>query len=385
MNAPAKALSLWPRLVPADASLRPTRAEVDLDAVAHNLGVVRDTVRGRRILAVVKADAYGHGVIPVASRLEAEGVDGFGVALAEEGLELREAGITGQIVVLNGVYGGAHGAVLAAGLTPVVYDLADVDALRRAAGGRPFGVHVKVDTGMSRLGVPVDRLRGFLERLARMGAVRVEGVMTHLASAEDDDAFTAEQLRRFEAARATFTAFGHRPRIVHAANTAASFRHPEAHYDMVRPGLALFGYAPTEGSRVDLRPALRLRTEVIALRDLPPGAAVGYGGTFRAEGPTRIATLPVGYGDGLMRTVSNRGHVLVRGRRCPVVGTVSMDLTTVDVSGVPGVAVGDEVVLLGRQGEERIGADELARNAGTLPYEVLTNISRRVPRFPTRG
>jgi alanine racemase len=384
MTAPAKTLSLWPRLLPADDSLRPTRAEVDLDAVAHNLATVRRVVRGRRVLAVVKADAYGHGVVPVARRLQAEGVDGFGVALAEEGLELREAGITSEILVLNGVYGGAHGAVLAAGLTPVVYDLADVDAFRRVAAGRPFGVHVKIDTGMSRLGVPVDRLPAFLEGLGRMGPVRVDGVMTHLASAESDEAFTHAQLARFEEARAAFAAHGHRPRVVHAANTAAAFHHPRAHYDMVRPGLALFGYAPAGGADVDLVPALRLRTEVIALRDLPVGATVGYGGTFRAERPTRVATLPVGYGDGLMRAVSNRGFVLLRGRPCPMVGTVSMDLTTVDVTHVPEAAVGDEVVLLGRQGGARIGADDLARHAGTLPYEILTNISRRVPRF-TKG
>jgi alanine racemase len=384
MIAPAKTLSLWPRLLPADDSLRPTRAEVDLDAVAHNLATVRRVVRGRRVLAVVKADAYGHGVVPVARRLQAEGVDGFGVALAEEGLELREAGITSEILVLNGVYGGAHGAVLAAGLTPVVYDLADVDAFRRVAAGRPFGVHVKIDTGMSRLGVPVDRLPAFLDGLGRMGPVRVDGVMTHLASAESDEAFTHAQLARFDEARAAFAAQGHRPQVVHAANTAAAFHHPRAHYDMVRPGLALFGYAPAGGADVDLVPALRLRTEVIALRDLPSGATVGYGGTFRTERPTRIATLPVGYGDGLMRAVSNRGFVLLRGRPCPVVGTVSMDLTTVDVTHLPEAAVGDEVVLLGRQGDARIGADDLARHAGTLPYEILTNISRRVPRF-TKG
>jgi alanine racemase len=381
MTAPAKTVSLWPRLVPADDSLRPTRAEVDLGAVAHNLRTVRRVAAGARVLAVVKADAYGHGVLPVATRLEAEGVDGFGVALAEEGLELREAGITAEILVLNGVYGGAHGAVLAAGLTPVVYDLRDVAAFLKAAGGRPFAVHVKVDTGMARLGVPVEGLGDFLERLSRMGPVRVEGAMTHLASAEADDAFTAEQLRRFEGALRTFASRGHHPRVVHAANSAATFRHPGARHDLVRPGLALFGHLPVDGVEADLRPALRLRTEVIALRDLPVGAPVGYGGTFRAPRPTRIATLPVGYGDGLMRSVSNRGCVLVGGRRCPVVGTVSMDLTTVDVTDVPGVAVGDEVVLLGRQGDARIGADEVARHAGTVPYEVLTNISRRVPRF----
>jgi alanine racemase len=381
MSAAAKTLSLWPRLVPADASLRPTRAEVDLGALAHNLGVVRAAAAGAHVLAVVKADAYGHGVARVAARLEAEGVDGFGVALAEEGLELREAGITARIVVLNGVYGGAHGAVLAAQLTPVVYDLADVDAFRRVAGGRPFGVHLKVDTGMSRLGVPVAELPRFLEGLEDMGSVRVEGLMTHLASAESDPETTELQLARFHEALALVRAHGHRPTMLHAANSAGTFLHPGARFDAVRPGLSLYGYGPVPGVGGELIPAMRLRTEIIALRDLMPGDAVGYGGTFRAERPTRIATLPVGYGDGLMRAISNRGAVLVRGCRCPVVGTVSMDLTTVDVTAVPGAAVGDEVVLLGSQGDEHIGAGEIARHAGTLAYEVLTSISRRVPRF----
>ncbi|MFW6051511.1 MAG: alanine racemase [Myxococcota bacterium] len=381
MTAPAESVSAWPRLASASGSLRPTRAEVDLGAVAHNLCTVRRAAGRSRVLAVVKADAYGHGMVPVAARLQREGVDGFGVALAEEGLELREAGISADILVLNGVYGGAHAAVLEAGLSPVVYDLSDVDAFRRVARGRPFGVHLKVDTGMSRLGVPLDRLEGFLDRLARMGPVRVEGVMTHLSSADADDEVTDLQLRRFGAALEQVAARGHRPRLVHAANSAATFRRPDARFEMVRPGIALFGHPPAPDVQADLKPAMRLRTEVIALRDLPPGAQIGYNGTFRVARPTRLATLPVGYGDGLFRGLSNRGAVLVRGRRCPIVGAVSMDLTTVDVTDAPGAAVGDEVVLLGAQGTQQITAGEIAGWAGTIPYEVLTNVSRRVPRF----
>lgn len=381
MTAPAEKHASWPRLASASGTLRPTRAEVDLAAVGHNLRTVRRAAGRARVLAVVKADAYGHGVAPVAAHLQAQGVDGFGVALAEEGLELRSAGIHAEILVLNGVYGGAHGAVLEAGLTPVVYDLADVDAFRRAARGRPYAVHVKVDTGMSRLGVPHDRLDAFLERLDRMGPVRVEGVMTHLAAADSDDDFTALQLDRFEGALRHMAARGHRPRYVHAANSAATFRHPGARFEMVRPGLALFGYRPAPDVEADLSPAMRLRTEVIALRDLSVGSPVGYNGTFRASRPTRLATVPVGYGDGLLRALSNRGEVLVRGRRCPIVGAVSMDLTVIDVTDVGGVSVADEVVLLGSQGRDRITAEEIAGWAGTIPYEVLTNVSRRVPRF----
>ncbi|MFW5920555.1 MAG: alanine racemase [Polyangiales bacterium] len=381
MSSPAKTIAFRPRLQGADECLRPTRAEVDLSAVAHNYHVVRDAAGGARVLAVIKADAYGHGVVPVAGRLQAEGAGGFGVALAEEALELREAGITSEIVVLNGVYGGAQSAVLDAGLTPVVYDLAEVHAFHRAARGRPFAVHVKVDTGMARLGVQVDVLERFLADLAGYRNVRVDGVMTHLACADSDDDFTAEQLLRFERALAMFRDAGHRPRVVHAANSAATFRHPRARFDMVRPGLALFGYPGAPDVDADLRPAMQLRTEIISLRELPEGATVGYHGSYRVDRPSRIATVPVGYGDGLMRAHSNRGSVLVGGRRCPIVGAVSMDLTAVDVTDVPGAALGDEVVLLGAQGPARIGAGELARAAGTIPYEVLTNVSRRVPRF----
>lgn len=381
MAAPPETISLRPRILPPEASLRPTRAEVDLGAIAHNLRVLRQIAGSARVLAVVKADAYGHGVVPVTARLQAEGVDGFGVALAEEGIELRDAGITAEILVLNGVYGGAHADVLHHGLTPVVYDLGEVEAFERAAGGRPFAVHLKVDTGMARLGVPVDELPAFLDRLSRHRRVRIEGLMTHLASADADDEFTREQLARFARAEALLVERGHRPRVVHAANSAGAFRHAAARFDLIRPGLALFGYRPADDVRADLRPALRLRTEIIAIRELPSGAPVGYNARFRTTRRTRIATLPVGYGDGLFRAATNRGEVLVRGQRAPMVGAVSMDLTTIDVTDVPDVALHDEAILLGTQDGQVLGADDLARASGTIPYEVLTNISRRVPRF----
>jgi alanine racemase len=385
MLPPERTLTLRPRVTTAQESLRPTRAEIDLDALVHNLGVVRAEAGHARVLAVVKADAYGHGVVPVVARLAAEGVAAFGVALAEEGLELREAGIDAPILVLNGVYAGAHREVLEAGLTPVVFDLDTVHAFARAAGGAPFGFHLEIDTGIARLGVPAASLTTFLDGLADVPGARIDGLLTHFASADGDDDFTREQLRLFAAARAALAARGHAPRVVHAANSAGLFRHGEARFDMVRPGIALFGVrawpARAGHEALALRPTMRLRTEVIALRELPPGATVGYGGTFRASRPTRIATVPVGYGDGLLRALSNRGEMLVHGARVPIVGNVSMDLTTLDVTGVPGVAVGDEVVILGTQNEGVIAAEDIARAAGTIPYEVLTNVSRRVPRF----
>ena len=385
MLPPERTLTLRPRVTTAEDSLRPTRAEIDLDALVHNLGVVRGEAAGARVLAVVKADAYGHGVVPVVTRLAEEGVAAFGVALAEEGLELREAGIDAPILVLNGVYAGAHREVLESGLTPVVFDLDTVHAFSRVAREGAFGFHLEVDTGIARLGVPVAALAEFLDGLAQVPHARIDGLMTHFASADGDDAFTSEQLRLFAEARALLAARGHSPRIVHAANSAALFRHGEARFDMVRPGIALFGVrawpARVPSPAVALRPTMRLRTEVIALREIAPGATVGYSGTFRAARPTRIATVPVGYGDGLLRALSNRGEMLVSGARVPIVGNVSMDLTTLDVTDVPAVTIGDEVVLLGTQGSETIGAEDLARAAGTIPYEVLTNVSRRVPRF----
>ncbi|RLB48953.1 MAG: alanine racemase, partial [Deltaproteobacteria bacterium] len=346
-----------------------------------NFGVIRGVAAPARVLAVVKADGYGHGAVPLARRLASERAAGFGVALAGEGIELREAGIGGEIVVLNGVYGGAHGAVLAAGLTPVVYDLGEVEAFARVGADGAFAMHLKLDTGMSRLGVPHHSVDDFLDGLERYPGAQIEGVMTHLAAADTDPEFTREQLRRFDRSLERIRGRGHRPQTVHIANSAGAFLFPEARRDLVRTGIALYGYAPGGALADDLRPAMRWRTEIIALRDLAAGATVGYDRTFRVTGPLRLATVPVGYGDGLIRRLGNRGSMLVAGVRCPIVGRVSMDLTTLDVTAVPGAQLGDEAVILGAQGAEAIDAEEVAAAADTISYEVLTNVSRRVPRL----
>lgn len=366
----------------ADDALRPTRAEIDLDALAHNLRVVRERARGAKVLAVVKADAYGHGVGPVAHRLEQEGVDGFGVALAEEGIELREAGIDARILVLNGVHAGAHREVVEAGLTPIIYDIAEAKAFSRVASRGPVGVHLEIDTGMARLGVQPHKLNEFLDAFEKLEGVRIDGVMTHFSSADElDSDTTKQQLAIFAETRAVIQRRGHKVKLVHAANSAGLFAHDESHFDMVRPGIALFGIEPSRGASSELRPTMRLRTEVIAMRELPTGAPVGYSKAYRTTRPTTVATVPMGYGDGLLRSASNKGTMLVHGVACPIVGNVSMDLTTLDVTDVPGVAIGDEVVVLGEQNGGVAKAEDLARAAGTIPYEVLTNVSRRVPRF----
>jgi alanine racemase len=391
VKRPEHTLTFRSRIQLADESMRPTRAEIDLEAIAHNLSVVRSFAAPARVLAVVKADAYGHGVVPVALRLEDEGVDGFGVALAEEGLELREAGVRASILVLNGVYGRAHADVLEAGLTPVVYDLGQVEAFDTAVSDRPYRVHLKIDTGMARLGVEARELDRFLAGLARFPRCVISGLMTHLASADTDPESTDAQLKLFDEARAKVFAAGHRPGTLHAANTAATLAHPAARFDMVRPGGALFGIGMGVPQAAELRPAMKIRSEVIALRELPEGSRVGYDGTFLTTRTTRIATVPLGYGDGLSRQLGNRGGMLIRGARCPIAGRVSMDLTMLDVTDLPACAIGDEVVVLGAQssptgGEARITADDLARESGTIAYDVLIAVSRRVPRvYPDPG
>ncbi len=374
-----------PRAQSAEASLRPTRAEVLLDNVAHNLGVVRQAAAGRKVLAVVKADGYGHGVVPIARRLQAEGVDGFGVALAEEGIELREAGIDRAILVLNGINGGAHREIIARGLTPVLYEISEAAAFEAVANGRPIDVHLKVDTGMGRLGVPTSLLPEFLRELRRFPSIRIAGLMTHLSTADDDRAYVAEQLQAFKYAEGLVRRFGHEPAVKHAANSAAVFRHPETLFDWVRPGISLYGYPGTDSVDVPLKPAMRWRTEVLRIRALHPGESAGYGRSFRAVRETRLATVPIGYGDGLLRSASNRGHVLIRGVRCAIVGNVAMDLTTVEVTDVAGVSIGDEALLLGEQEGATLDARDLAAAARTIPYEVLTNVSRRVPRVYLGG
>ncbi len=348
--------------------IRTTRAEIDLGALVRNLHSVKELIGDDvGVLAVVKADAYGHGAIPVARALERAGVLGLAVSLAEEGIELRRAAVGGLILVMGGAYAAAHREILSYGLTPVVSDVADVDAFAKAARalGTRASIHVKIDTGMSRLGLRPAAVDAFLSAAAGYPDVDIVGVCTHLASADSDPAFTREQLARFDAARRAFP-----PGImVHAANSAATAELPASRYDAVRPGILLY------------RDVMRLVTAVSQVRDVAAGDPVSYGGLWRAPGPRRIATLPVGYADGYPRRLTGSGEVLVHGRRCPVVGAVCMDMTMIDVTDVPGVAVGDEAVLLGADGRERITARELADRAGLIEYEITCGVSKRVPRF----
>ncbi len=381
------------------SDVRPTRAEIDLGAIAHNARVVREVVGEGRdvppaVYGVVKADGYGHGATAVARAMESAGVEGLCVALVEEGIALREAGVKLPVLVMSGLYGplGMDEAVRA-NLTPVLYDERVVERAIAWRGDAPVDVHLKVDTGMARLGVTSESLPRVAAKLAEAKHLRVAAVMTHFADADcDDDAFTFEQLRRFELARTVLRAHGLHPPMAHAAASAASFRVPSSRYDLVRAGIALYGVAPFPNTAPGLLPAMRLRTEVIALREIDRGAPVGYAGRWKAPRRSTIATIPIGYADGFFRRLSSDAEVLIRGARAPVVGNVSMDLCSVDVTDLAkrhGVSVGDEVVLLGTQrgpaGFGSIRAEEIATRVGTIPYEVLTAVSRRVPRLYVNG
>jgi alanine racemase len=365
--------------------VRPTTAVVDLQALRRNFDVVRSRLApDAGVLAAVKGDAYGHGAVACARALEAAGCHWFGVALVEEGKELRAAGIEHPILCLGGTGPAGAEEAIRHRLTPLVSDLEEAERIDRAAGDRkePYGIHIKVDTGMGRLGVALPHWEHFLDRLAGLRWVRVDGICSHLAESEElDPVFTEEQGRRFlEAVRAARQR-GFRPALLHLANSGAILQHPRFHFDLVRPGLLLYGYDPRGPSDVALEPVLSLKTQVLLVRDLPEGVGVSYGRRWVTPGASRIATLPVGYADGYPRSLSDKAEVLIHGHRAPVRGAVCMDLVMIDVTNVPAtVEVGDEVVLLGAQGEQRITAWDLAGWAGTIPYEILAGISARVPR-----
>jgi alanine racemase len=356
---------------------------VELGAIRENSTRLKAAVSPASVLAIVKADGYGHGAVSVARALEPDGVAGFGVATVEEAIELRDASIRAPILVLGGVYGGAHAEVVARGLEAVVFEAAEIerfaDAARRV--GRKALLHVKVDTGMARLGAPPTALADLLDRAARRPEVQVRGLATHFSCADDDDpTYTRTQIERFSACLAAAEAAGARPPLVHAANSAAALRYPECRHDAVRLGLLLYGALPSSGvPDPGLRPALSLRTRVASVRTLSPGEAVGYGALWRASRPSLIATLPVGYADGYSRRLGGRAEVILRGRRAGVVGAVAMDMIRVDATD-GGAAIGDEATLLGEASGQRIRVEDMARWADTIPYEILCALGRRLPR-----
>ena len=383
---------------------RPTWAEVSLPALVHNFSVLRNYVAPHAtVCAVVKCDAYGHGAVECAQALERAGAEWFGVTSADEGIELRRAGIAGRILLMSGMWRGEAEVIVENSLTPAVWNGEQIVELNVAAekvGKKDFPVHIEVDTGMARQGIQLQKLPSLLEAARKAKLLCLEGLHSHLASAEVVDAQDVKtQFAAYQRALEQLAAAGIHPACLHLANSAAIVAYQaswqrqdqkgKALKVLVRPGISLYGYSlpfvnATGGTsktpELPLKPVLSWKTRIIDIREVGTGQRVGYNGAYVTISPARIATLAVGYGDGLNRQLSSRGNVLVRGELVPIVGKISMDVTTIDVTGVPGAQIGDEAVLLGQQGERTLTAWDIARMIDTIPYEVLCNISKRVPR-----
>lgn len=360
----------------------PNEVVVDLGAIRHNfLEIKRLAGPDTRIISVVKADAYGHGMIPVSRTLEAAGTDGLGVFDLEEGIGLRNAGSRVPILIMMGVLADEVPAVVDYGLTPALFRLDIAEAISRVSAekGKVTPVHIKIDTGMTRLGIALGEFAGFLEKLRQLGGIRLEGIFSHLAVADvPDEPFTDLQIRRLMESIGESGLSADLGRETHIANSAALLQKKGLGFGTARPGILLYGSPPAEGwpAAALFRPAMTFRSRVVQVRVVPPDTSVSYGRSYVTQGSRTIATIPVGYDDGYSRLLSNRGEVLVRRRRAPVVGRVCMNLTMIDVTGVEGVEAGDEVILMGAQGDERITAEEIAARTGTISYEVYCSIGK---------
>jgi alanine racemase len=366
---------------------RPTFCVIDLDALRSNFREIRQRVGPAvKVLAMIKANAYGHGAPVVAQALAAEGCDAVGVATLEEGVELRQAGIRASILILAGVYPEQVDEFLHNTLTPVVHELETLRRLDAALQDRrtTLKFHLEVDTGMGRIGFLAAEIDSWLPELSKLKSLKLEGIFSHFSEAESrNEQYTETQLKNFLRVVDRLRHMGLLPPHVHMAKSAALITVPASHLAIVRPGLILYGIYPSPdmANEITLKPVLTWKTRIIQLKRLAKGASIGYGRTFMTSRESLIATLPVGYADGYQRVLSNCATVLVRGNRAPVVGRISMDLTTIDVTDIGGVQQGDEVVLLGRQGAAEISADEMAGWANTISYEILTSIGARVPRI----
>jgi alanine racemase len=366
---------------------RATWMEVDLGAIANNLQQLRRLAAPAQVMAVLKADAYGHGAVRVARTAVLHGATILGTAVLSEAATLREHGITAPILVMGYTPAWQARDVVRLGVAVCLFSLDLARSLSQAALALqrpPVPVHLKVDTGMHRLGQPAHEVIPFARQLAALPGIAVEGLFTHFATADAADLAYAEvQLERFKALLGEWERAGlPRPRYVHAANSAATLRLPESRFNLVRTGLALYGLQPSEDVSLppEFRRALSLKTQLAQVHDLPAGEPVSYGATWITPRPSRIGVLPIGYADGFRRAPSTWGEVLVRGRRVPVVGRVCMDMCMVDVTDVPGARAGDEVVLIGEQGDQEITAEAVAARLGTINYEVVSQILARVPR-----
>jgi len=369
---------------------RPTFAEIDLSALRYNYARIREVVSPDcGVLAVVKADAYGHGFMDVSQELESLGVTAFGVAFLAEGIQLRKSGIDRTVLILGGIYPGQEKKCVGFNLSTAVFDISQAKALDHVAGRlyRKAKIHVKIDTGMGRLGIPAADAPEFFSELRKLENIELEGILSHFASADElDDSgrdYTDSQLNLFTGAVKSAEDLGLSPRYLHIANSAAAFGLDLPGCNLVRPGIALYGSLPSQdfSGLMDVRPVMSLKSRVAMLKWVEPGTNISYARRYTTEGRTRVASVPVGYADGYRRSLTNKGEVLIRGMRAPVIGTVCMDWIMIDVTDIPDVATGDEVVLMGADGAGNcVRAEEIARWSGTIPYEVFCGISKRVPR-----
>lgn len=372
-----------------DYPKRPTAAFIDLDALAFNFQSAKQFIGpDPAYMAVVKADAYGHGAVRCAQRLEREGVDWFGVATLEEGTALRDAEIRNPILLLGGIWPGQESLAVSLDLTPAVFRLDQAELLDDVARkmDRIAKIHVKIDTGMGRLGIRIEDVSRLAGHLSALTNIEVEGLMTHFAAADSlsESDFTQLQMARFAEAVAVFASYRIDPKYITLANSPGAVAYPESRSNLVRLGGVLYGLGgdilPDGIDKPDLRPIMAVTSEITLVKSIPIGESIGYGRTFTAERDSIIATVPIGYHDGLPRSLSNQGRVIINGEFAPLAGRISMDWTTVDVTDIPGVTVGDRVTIIGSDGGSEIRAEEIAGMLGTISYEITCGFSSRVPR-----
>lgn len=368
---------------------RPTRAEIDLNALGYNYRNIKERAGSKKILAVVKANAYGHGAVEISRKLEGLGADLFGVAILQEGIELRKAGIKSPILLLNGIFPGEAEDVLRHSFIPVVYSMSTIEELSSEAerAGKVAPIHVKIDTGMKRLGILPSDIDYFFKRVKELKNIKVEGILSHFATSDNKErGFMDEQFRLFSDAVSKIRSLGFSPDYIHIENSAAMIWDEFPDYlNLVRPGITLYGSYPSIWFRdkIELKPVMTLKSGIIQVKKVVKGESVSYARKFIAERNSVIGVVPIGYADGYPRHLSNIGEVLVKGKTAKVTGIVCMDLIMVDLTDIHGASEGDEVVLWGRQGDSEISADELARRAGTISYELFCRVSERVPRVYT--
>jgi len=368
-------------------SKSPTFAEIDLNAFSHNLKQVRLKVgKDRKIISIIKADAYGHGAVEIAKRASVSGADMFGVSTVGEGIELREAKIESPILLLGGCSKGDAEWIVSYNLKSIIYSFDAVLSLSKEAErqGKIADVHIKVDTGMGRIGIQSDEVMGLVKKVSSLKNIKIEGILTHFATAyEVDREFTGRQIKTFKAVIDELKKSGFSFSFMHASNSAAIVNYPESYFNTVRPGIILYGSTPFDFPVEDflIKPVMSWKTSIVHLHNTPEKTGISYGRRFVTKRDSIIATIPVGYADGYSRSLSNKVQVLVGGRRVNQIGTICMDMCMIDVTDLPDVKVGDDVVLLGRQGGEEIRVEELASIAGTIPYEIFCSIGRRVRRI----